>query len=158
MQKATLFMYTIQCINFKSKKCTHYCTWDIDWLHPSSCLSHCMAKIDNMVQNSGPYSILYALICPWPLPLFASETFHHASLPLFFLLAVDPDHFLDVHPLSECVTLLLSLVYVCFPIEGSWDAPLSYFRELVYHWSTFSSLVKINIHLNEKLFMMCKSD
>ncbi len=23
---------------------------------------------------------------------------------------------------------------VCFPIEGPWDAPLSYFRELFFYW------------------------
>ncbi len=37
-------------------------------------------------------------------------------------------------PLSEFVTLVLSSFYICFPIEGSWDVPLSYFRELVCHW------------------------
>ncbi len=65
---------------------------------------------------------------------FASVPYHHASLLLFFLSAFDPDCFLYVHPFSEFLTFVLSSVYVCFPIEGSWDAPLSYFRELVYHW------------------------
>ncbi len=37
-------------------------------------------------------------------------------------------------PLSAFVTLVLSSVYICFPIESSWDASLSYFRELLYHW------------------------
>ncbi len=89
---------------------------------------------------------------------FASVPFHHASLLLFFLSSVDPDHFLDVHPLSEFVTLVLSSVYICFPIEGSWDAPLSYFRELVYTgWSIFSSLVKVKIHLDNSWQIYKKS-
>ncbi len=37
-------------------------------------------------------------------------------------------------PLSEFVTLVLSSVYIFFPIEGSWDVPLSHFREPVCHW------------------------
>ncbi len=99
--------------------------------------SHCKAVIDNMVHNSGPYFIWYAasvlgLFCLFLC--FASVPIHHASLLLFFLSSVDPDRFLDVHPLSEVVTLVLSSVYICFPTEDSWDAPLSYFRELVYHW------------------------
>ncbi len=92
--------------------------------------SHCKAMIDNIISSDMH-------LCPWPLLLFlcfASVPFHHASLLLFFLSAVDPDRFLDVHPSSEVVTLVLSSVYICFPIEGSWNAPLSYFRELVYHW------------------------
>ncbi len=32
------------------------------------------------------------------------------------------------------LSLLCCPVYICFPIEGSWDVPFSYFRELVYHW------------------------
>ncbi len=43
---------------------------------------------------------------------FASVPFHHASLLLFFLLSVDLDRFLDIHPLSEFVTLVLSSVYM----------------------------------------------
>ncbi len=60
-----------------------------------------------------------------PLPLFCLCTLPPCTL-LFFLSAADPDRLLDVHPLSEFVTLVLSSVYICFPIEGSWDAPLSY--------------------------------
>ncbi len=107
---------------------------------------------------------LFHLICASVLGLFclflcfASVPFHHASLLLFFLSAVDPDRFLDVHPLSEFVTLVLSSVYICFPIEGSWDAPLSYFRELVYTgWSIFSSLVKVKIHLDNSWQIYKKS-
>ena len=33
----------------------------------------------------------------------------------------------------SCNTELCS-VYICLPIQGSWDAPLSYFRGLVDHW------------------------
>ncbi len=138
---------------------TLYCTWDIDCKR----LFRNVWIIEDMVDLPifswlTAWSTTVALIssdmrlCPWPLlplPLFASVPFHHASLLLFFLSAADPDRFLDVHPLSEFVTLVLSSVYICFPIEGSWDAPLSYFRELVYKgWSIFSSLVKVKIHLD----------
>ncbi len=92
--------------------------------------------IENMVHNSGPYFIWYG-----PLSLASSASssdlpllHFYASLLLFFLSAVDPDCFLDVQPSSEFVSLVLSSVYKCFPIEGSWDAHLSYFRELVYNW------------------------
>ncbi len=86
-------------------------------LHPASAIVWprltTWSKIVTLIPS---YMHLYVLgLFLW----FASEPFHHASLPFFFFLAVDPDHFLDVHPLSECVTLLLSLVYICFPIEGS---------------------------------------
>ncbi len=35
---------------------------------------------------------------------------------------------------SEFVSLVLSSVYKRFPIDGWWDAHLSCYRELVYHW------------------------
>ncbi len=69
--------------------------------------SHCKVMIDNMVDSSGPYFIWHAPLflhfCPFLC--FASVPFHHASLLLFFLSAVDPDYFLDVHPLTEFVIL-----------------------------------------------------
>ncbi len=73
---------------------------------------------------------------------FASLPFNHASLLLFFLSAVDPDRFLDVHPSSEFVTFVLSSVYICFPIEGSWDVSLSYFRELVYNYLIYILFIR----------------
>ncbi len=47
-------------------------------------------------------------------------------------------------PLSEFVTLVLSSVYICFPIEGSWDVPLSNFRELVCHWLIYKYILFIS--------------
>ncbi len=153
-RKAVLFMYAI----YPFQK---YKTWDIDckrlfrnvWIIEDMVdlpIFSCTLQPASAIVRPWltAWSTTVALIssdmhlCPWPLlplPLFASVPFHHASFLLFFLSAVDPDGFLDVHPLSEFVTLVLSSVYICFPIEGSWDAPLSYFRELVYTgWSIFS--------------------
>ncbi len=93
--------------------------------------SHCKIMIDNMVDSSGPYFIwhasLFLLFCLFLC--FASVPFNHASLLLFFLSAVDPDYFLDVHDriCNSCTILCLH-----FLIEGSSDAPLSYFKKLVY--------------------------
>ncbi len=69
--------------------------------------SHCKAMIDNIISSD-------MCLCPWPLlPLpVLPIPFHHASLLLFFLSAVDPDGFLDVHPSSEFVTFVLSSVYI----------------------------------------------
>ncbi len=75
--------------------------------------SHCKVMI-------ATWSTIVALIssdmhlCPWPL----------LPLPLFCFCAL--------HPLSEFVTLVLSSVYTLS--NWRWDAPLSYFRELVYNW------------------------
>ncbi len=115
---------------------THYCMWDIDWKRKmfellriwsisqflAAPFSHCKAMIDNIISSD-------MRLCPWPLlplPLFCLCTLPCILTPLL-LSAVD--RFLDVHPSSEFVTFVLSSVYICFPIEGSWNAPLSYFRE-----------------------------
>ncbi len=92
----------------------------------------------------------------------------YASLLLFFLSSGDPDRFLDVHPSSECVTLVLSSVYMfsnwrvhemhlnsfipsrfvfvtytiilnLWAISENWN---------IIGWSIFSSLVKVKIHLH----------
>ncbi len=71
--------------------------------------SHCKSMIDNIISSDMHF-------CPWPLlplPLF----FHHAFLLLFFLSAVDPDRFLDVHPSSEYVTFVLSS---CLYMLSNW--------------------------------------
>ncbi len=134
-------IYTLLYVGYWLKETVSKCSITVlrIWLisqYLAAHFSHCKAMIDNMVHNSD----LFHLICTYVLGLFcfflcfASVHFHHASLLLFFLSAVDPDRFLDVHPLSEFVTLVLSSDYTCFPTEDSWDAPLSYFRELVYNW------------------------
>ncbi len=176
-RKAELFMYAIY--PFQKYK-TLYCTWDIDckrlfrnvWIIEDmvdlpifSCTLQPASAIVRHDWQHGPQQWpLFHLICTSVLGLFclflcfASVPFHHASFLLFFLSAVDPDGFLDVHPSSEFVTLVLSSVYICFPIEGPWDAPLSYFRELVYTgWSIFSSLVKVKIHLDNSWQIYKKS-
>ncbi len=96
-------------------------TWSISQ-YLAAPFSNCKAMIGNMVHSSGPYLILYApqsvlgLFC---LFLCFASVYFHASLLLFFLSSVDPDCFLDVYPLSQFVTLVLSSVYICFPIESS---------------------------------------
>ncbi len=168
MQKAVLLMSAIYPFN----TFTHYCMWDIVWKRLFWNVWITVLRIWSISQYlAAPFShckpwltTLFHLICTSVLGLFflflcfASVPFH-ASLLLFFLSSVDPDCFLDVHPLSEFVTLVLSSVYICFPIEYSWDAPLSYFRELVYTgWSIFSSLVKVKIHLHNSWQIYKKSN
>ncbi len=104
------------------------------WLHPSTRFSHCKAMIDNMVHNSGPYFIWYS-------PMYLASSASSSVLPLStmhpysssssrLLTLIVSWMFIRFH---DVLPLVLSSVYICFPIEGSWDAPLSYFRELVYH-------------------------
>ncbi len=176
MQKAALLMYAIYI--FKSTNLyimvsgiliERECFEMFELLRIWSISQYLAASFSHCKPWLTASSTIVALIssdmrlCPWPLlplPLFClSVPFHHASLLLFLLSSVDPDCFLDVHPLSEFVTLVLSSVYKCFPIEGSWDAPLSYFRELVYMgWSIFSSLVKVKIHLHSSWQIYKKSN
>ncbi len=113
----------------------------------SAHISHCKVIIDNMVHNSGPYFIRY-------VPLFlvssASSSVHHESLLLFFLWSVDPDRFLDVHPLSEFVTLVFSSLSIyAFQLKVH-DMHLWALSEHWYiiGWSTLSSLMKTKIHLH----------
>ncbi len=150
------FLYTIQCINFKSKKCTHYCTWDIDWLHPSSCLSHCMAKIDNMVQNSGPYSILYALICPWPLPSVCLWNLSPCILTPLLLLGCWPWSFSGC---SSIVRMYNSFVVSCLYMLSHWRFMRCTFE--LFQRTGLSLIDLLFISENQyspewKLFMMCK--
>ncbi len=75
-------------------------------------------------------------LCPWPL----------LPLPLFCLCTLPPCILTPLLPLgcwpwwfSGCSSTVricnsCDVLYICFPTEDSWDAPLSYFRELVYHW------------------------
>ncbi len=95
-------------------------------LHPSAIVRPWLTTLFHLICTSV-LGLFFLFLC------FASVHFH-ASLLIFFLSAVVPDLFLDVHPSSDFVTFVLSSVYICFPIEGSWNAPLSYFRELVYNW------------------------
>ncbi len=160
MQKAALLMYAID--TFQKYKFTHYCMWDIDWKrlfrnvwitvlriwsisqYLAAPFSNCKAMIDNTVHNSGPYFIWYA---PLSLALFClflcfASVHFHAPLLLFFLSAVDPDHVLDVHLISEFVTLVWSSVYICFAYqlklhEILWAITENWF---VIGWSIFSSL------------------
>ncbi len=117
MQKAALLMYAIYpCGILIERDCFEMFEllriWSISQ-YLTAPFSHCKAMIDNMVHNSGPYFIWYA-----PLSLAKCMVpFHHASLLLFFLSAVDPDRFLDVHPLSEFVTLVLSSVYCIYSFQ-----------------------------------------
>ncbi len=143
MQKAALLMYAI--FPFKSTN-LHITVCGI--LIERDCFKMFeLLRIRSISQFlAAPFShckpwltTLFHLICTSVLGLFflflcfASVHFH-ASLLIFFLSAVDPDLFLDVHPSSEFVTFVLASVYICFPTEGSWNAPLSYFRKLVCHW------------------------
>ncbi len=97
---------------------SHCKPWSTTW-------STTVALISSDKRLCGPYFIWYAPL--WPLfhlisasvlglfclfLCFASLPFHHASLLLFFLSSVGPDHFLYVHPSSEFVILVLSSVYM----------------------------------------------
>ncbi len=137
---------------FCFEKCTYFCAnikddsrnapkrqgrwiWSIAQ-YLAAPFSHCKAMIDNMVHKSGPYLIWYA-----PLSLASSAS--SSVLPLY------PS---TMHPYSSSSSRLLTLIVswmfihrhnlqhlccplsICFPIEGSRDAPLNYFREPVYNW------------------------
>jgi len=93
-------------------------------LHPSAIVRPWLTKWSTIVVLISSDMRL----CPWsllPLPLFCH---FHASFLLFFLSSADPDRFLDVHPSSELFYFCVVLCLYMLPIEGSWDAPLSYFR------------------------------
>ncbi len=159
---------------------TLYCTWDIDckrlfrnvWIIEDMVdlpiLSCTLQPASAIVRPwLTAWSTIVALIssdmrlCPWPLlplPLFCLCTLPSCILTPLLPLGCWPWSFPGCSSLSEYVTLVLSSVYICFPIEGSWDAPLSYFRELVYTgWSIFSSLVKVKIHLDNSWQIYKKS-
>ncbi len=143
------------CMPYILSKVQIHRMWNIDWkrlfwnvwiiedmvdLPIFSCSSSVIVSHD--WQHGLQLWPLFNLTCASVLCLFClflcfASVHFHASLLLFFLSSVDPDRFLDVHPLSEFVTLVLSSVYICFPIEGSLDAPLSYFRELVHNWMIY---------------------
>ncbi len=157
MQKAALLMYAIY--PFQKYKFTLYFTWDIDCRR----LFRNIWIIEDMVdlpifsctlQLASAIGLFFLFLC------FASVPFHHASLLLFFLSAVDPDHFLDVHPLSEFVTLVLSSVYIyAFQLKVHemhlWAISENWF---VIGWSIFSSLVKVEIHLHNSWQIYKKSN
>ncbi len=92
--------------------------------------SHCKAMIDNIISSDMH-------LCPWPLlplPLFCLCTLPCTLTPLLPL-SCWPWSFSGCSSIVRvCNFLLLSSVYICFSIEGSWNAPLSYFKELVYNW------------------------
>ncbi len=123
--------------------------WSISQYLSATRLSHCKATIDSMIHNSGSYFIWY----------IASVLGFFCTLPPSILspllpLGCWPWCFLEVHPLSECLALVLSSVYICFPIEGwcYFHARFSYFWEVVYTgWSILSSLVKVKINFMANL-------
>lgn len=76
-------------------------------------------------------------LCPWPLlplPLFCLPTLPPRSLTPLLLPGCWPCSFPCCSSIVRNRNTVLCSVYICLPIEGSWDAPLSYFRELVDHW------------------------
>ncbi len=121
--------------------------WDIDWkrmfwnvwiiedmvdIPIFSCTLQSL--IDNMVHISGPYFIWYASLSlvssasSSVLPLYTSTMRHYSSSSSRMLTRVV--FWMFIHRQNFCV---VHSVYICFPIKGSWDAPLSCFRELVYN-------------------------
>ncbi len=126
--QAVHLMYAIY--PFQKYKLTHYCMWDIDWKRLFRNVWIIKDTVDLPIFGGTlrtasaivrpwltAWSTTVALIspdmclCPWPLCLFlcfASVRILTPLLPLVWW----PWSFLDVHPSSECVTLVLSSVYM----------------------------------------------
>ncbi len=130
-------MYTLLYMGYWLKetvlKCLNY--WGYDWslkLHPSAIVRPRLTT----------WSTIVALIssdmrlCPWPrlpLPLFCL-----CALPCIlthlFPLVCWPWSFSGCSSIVRICNCCVVLCLYMLQIEGSWDAPLSYFRELDYNW------------------------
>ncbi len=168
---------------FQKYKLTHYCVWDIDWKRLFRNVWIIKDTVDLPIFGCSlrpasaivrpwltAWSTTVALISPdmcLCLGLSASSSVLplYASLLLFFLSSGDPDRFLDVHPSSECVTLVLSSVYMLSHWGFTRRTFIHSFKICIRHihnhtriantenwniigWSIFSSLVKVKIHLH----------
>ncbi len=149
MQKAALLIYVIY--PFKS---THYCMWDIDWkrLFRNVWIIEDMVNLPIFSCTLQPaivrpwlttWSTIVALIssdmrlCPWallPLPLFCLCTLPRCILTPLLPLGCWPWSFSGCSSIIRICYFCVVPLFICFPIEGSWDAHLNYFREPVYNW------------------------
>ncbi len=101
----------------------------------ASPFSHCMPWLTTC--STIVVLISYDMhLCPWalqPIPLCCFCTLPPCILTPLLPLVCWPWSFSGssstVRICNSCVSLCL-----CFLIEGSWDAPLSYFKDLVYNW------------------------
>ncbi len=106
-------------------------------------------------------------LCSWPLlplPLFCICTLQCILAPLLPLGWWFSGCASIFRICNSCVVLP---VFICFPNEGSWDAPLSYFRELVYHWLIYilfisesqDTLAQFMANLSHRKYLieMCKN-
>ncbi len=158
MQKAALLMYAIY--PFQKYKFTHYCMWDIDWKrlfqnvsitvlriwlisqYLAAHFSHCKAMIDNMVHNSGPYLIWYALMSlassasSSVLPLYTSTMHPYSS----FFLSCWPWSFSGC---SSTVRICNSCVILWLYMLSNWRfmrCTFELFQRMVYNWLILYSL------------------
>ncbi len=119
-------IYTLLYLGYWLKETFSKCLriWSISQ-YLAAPFSHCKV-IDNMVQNSGSYIIWYAPLSlassasSSVFPLYPSTMHPYSSSSSRLLTLIVSWMFIHRHNLQ----LLCCLLSICFPIEGSWDAPL----------------------------------
>ena len=108
-----MLMYAIY--PFQKYKFTHYCMWDIDWKR--------LDRIPSYTFTSG----LTKKKTKQTKKTFTMSLWYREGKKKYG----HKDENKKISPLCNSCVCLYS---VCFPTEESWDEPLSYFREMVYHW------------------------
>ncbi len=153
-------LYVEYCLKETVSKCFNY--WEYGrspniYLHPSVIVRPWLTTWSTIPLISSDMRL-----CSWPLlplPLFCLCTLPHSSLLLFFLSAVDPGGFLDVHPSSEfincCVVLCLYAIQLKVHETHLWALSENWY---IIGWSIFSSLVKVRIHLHNSWQIYIKSN
>ncbi len=132
-------IYTLLYVEYWLKKTVSKCFnyWEYGrspniYLHPSVIVRPWLTTWSTI-----PLISSVMCLCSWPLlplPLFCLCT-----LPPFILtprlpLSCWPWWFSGCSSIVRMYKLLCCPLSLCYPIEGSWDTPLSSFRELVYNW------------------------
>ncbi len=139
-------IYTLLYVGYWLKetvsKCLNYLGYG--W-SPNICL-HTSAIVRSLLTTwSTIVAYLFHLICASVLSLFCLFLCPSWILTLLLPLVCWPWSFSGcsstVRICNSCVFLS---VYICFPIEGSWHAPLSTFRALVYNWLIYTLFINEN--------------
>ncbi len=78
--------------------------------------------------------------CKWDIDWKKLDRIHSYTFTSGLTKKTIQHNYVLENPLSQFVTRVF-LLSICFSVEGSWDAPLSSFRELGCHWMIYILLI-----------------
>ncbi len=139
-------IYTLLYVGYWLKETVSKCFNYLGYGWSSNICLHTSAIVRSLLTTwSTIVAYLFHLICASVLSLFCLFLCPSWILTPLLPLVCWPWSFSGcsstVRICNSCVFLS---VYICFPIEVSWHAPLSTFRALVYHWLIYTLFINEN--------------